>query len=118
MFLRELQIVGAADQRQEQRPFHRREVCPHAGPGAVGKYTMRSFVDFGKGKVRFDGTSGFVAHGGGVLYEASTGLLAQERRDGRWTVQKNTKGQFGKSVTVDRGTAEDMVDGLIPFPAK
>ena len=83
--------------------------------GVTGGYTRRQFVDFGKGKVRYDHTRGVVAHGGGVMYEASTGLLAQERRDGSWTVQKNTKGQFGKSLTVSHDVAADMVHGLIPF---
>ena len=35
-FLGQLQIVAAADERQEQRPFDRREMAPYAGsrPGA------------------------------------------------------------------------------------
>lgn len=75
----------------------------------------RKFVDLGKGKVRLDRTDGPVWHGGEVRYNASLGVLAQRRADGRWSVQQNKRGVWGKAKIVDAQSAHDAVDGKIAF---
>lgn len=74
------------------------------------RYLVREYTRGGAHRA----TYGITAGGARIAYNPATGVLARERRDGRWTIQRLDRGRFGAGTVIRKGAVDAALHGGAP----